>query len=64
MIINNNYAFSHKLKYTMKRNGFVGGLLPVISGVENHPVKKTPRATVPRRKLCYKTGVNSRLSYS
>ena len=26
----------------MKRNGFVGGLLPVISGVENHPVKKRP----------------------
>ena len=56
MIINNNYAFSHEHKYTTKRNGFIGGLLPVISGVENHPVKKTPRVTVPRRKLRYKNG--------
>ena len=40
MIINNNYAFSHKLKYTTKRNGFVGCFVPEISGVENHPVKK------------------------
>ena len=40
MIINNNYAFSHEHKYTTKRNGFVGGLLPEITGVENHSVKK------------------------
>ena len=40
----------------MKRNDFVGGLLPEISGVKNHPAKKTPWVTVPRRKLCYKNG--------
>ena len=34
----------------MKRNDFVGGLLPEISGVKNHPAKKTPWVTVPRRK--------------
>lgn len=36
----------------MKKNGFVGGLLPEISGVENHPVNKTPRVTVPLLYLC------------
>ena len=40
----------------MKKNGFVGCFVPEISGVENHPAKKTPRVTVPRRKLCYKIG--------
>ena len=35
----------------MKRNGFVGELLPEISGVENHSAKKEKnKVTVPRRK--------------
>ena len=52
MIINNNYAFSHNHNYTMKKNGFVGCFVPEISGVENHPVNKTPRVNVPRLYLC------------
>ena len=55
MIINNNYAFSHKHNYTMKRNDFVGCFVPEISGVKKIILlKKTPKVTVPRRKLCYK----------
>lgn len=51
MIINKNHAFSHRHSYTMKRNGFVGELLPEISGVENHSAKKEKnKVTVPRRK--------------
>lgn len=36
----------------MKKNGFVGCFVPEISGVENHPVKKTPKVTVPLLYLC------------
>ena len=35
----------------MKKNGFVGCFVPEFSGVENHPVNKTPRVNVPRRKI-------------
>ena len=38
----------------MKRNDFVGCFVPEISGVKKIILlKKTPKVTVPRRKLCY-----------
>ncbi len=36
----------------MKRNGFVGGLLPEISGVKNHPVKKNAQGDCSAEKNC------------
>ena len=41
----------------MKKNGFIGGFIPEFSGVKKIILlKKMPRVTVPRRKLCYKNG--------